>query len=70
MGDNPDVYIGDPSESCILEVKGAMLQKSQFFPTRHTLRFPRVFKIRYDKDWFECMTKAELSIMIAQQAEK
>ena len=30
--------------------------KSDTFPTKVTLRFPRVLKIRYDKDWEEALT--------------
>lgn len=29
---------------------------SDSYPTRFTLRFPRVVKIRYDKDWSEAET--------------
>ena len=50
MGDNPDVYINNPSQSVLLEVKGAELIKANTFPTKMTLRFPRVVQIRYDKD--------------------
>lgn len=60
MGDNPDVYINTPKDSILLEVKGAELCKAIAFPTKFTLRFPRCMKIRYDKDWFECMNKKEL----------
>jgi hypothetical protein len=30
--------------------------KSDSYPARFTLRFPRVVKIRYDKDWSEAET--------------
>lgn len=29
---------------------------SESYPTGYTLRFPRVVKIRYDKDWNEAQT--------------
>lgn len=30
------------------------------YPTNYTLRFPRVVKIRYDKDWNETLTMSDL----------
>lgn len=43
----------------ILEIKAAEFIKSNNFPCDYTLRFPRVEKIRYDKDWHEAMTYEE-----------
>lgn len=33
---------------------------SDSYPTRFTLRFPRVVKIRYDKDWSEAQTVKDI----------
>lgn len=33
---------------------------SQSYPTRFTLRFPRVVKIRYDKDWSQAQTVRDI----------
>ncbi len=42
------------------QIKAAEIQDSGQFRTECTLRFPRVEKIRLDKDWFDCMTTTEL----------
>lgn len=36
---------------------------SESYPTRFTLRFPRVVKIRYDKDWSEAQTVKDIEEM-------
>jgi DNA ligase-4 len=51
IDDRPDCYISSLPNSVILEVKGAELMASDTFGAPVTLRFPRVVKIRYDKDW-------------------
>jgi DNA ligase-4 len=51
LQDRPDCWITNLSRSIILEVKAAEMIVSESYPTGHTLRFPRVVKIRYDKDW-------------------
>ena len=53
MSDRPDVYISDVTKSVVLEVKAGEIVVSDQYPTFYTLRFPRVVKIRYDKDWNE-----------------
>ncbi|GIX83138.1 DNA ligase 4 [Caerostris darwini] len=55
----PDVWI-EPSKSVIVQVKASEIIRSKFFALPHTLRFPRVEKIRYDKPWQDCMTIQEL----------
>lgn len=37
---------------------------SDAFPTKCTLRFPRVLKIRYDKSWNEAMNREQLEKLI------
>jgi DNA ligase-4 len=49
MSEKPDVWVEDPSESIILELKAAEITISDSFPTKLTLRFPRVLKVRFDK---------------------
>ena len=44
----------------ILELKAAEITPSNTFPTDYTLRFPRVEKIRWDKNWDEVMTTEDL----------
>lgn len=56
--DIPHVWI-PPEESCILEVKCAEITPSENFSIGLTLRFPRVAKIRYDKEISGVMTCAE-----------
>lgn len=62
--DKPDVYIKDPSKSIVLELKGAEIIRSNTFVPDYTLRFPRVVKIRYDKDWNDSMKLEELFTMV------
>jgi len=62
--DNPDCYIDNPAESVVFEIKAAELIQSTTFASDYTLRFPRVVKIRYDKDWFEALTESEMYEMI------
>ena len=55
LDDKPDCYINYLPNSLILEVKAAELIASDAFGAPVTVRFPRVAKIRYDKDWNEAM---------------
>lgn len=60
-GDNkPDFYIDSISNSIILELIGASLNRTELWSSSFTLRFPRVRAVRYDKDVSECMTMEEL----------
>lgn len=56
INDRPDVYIDNPAHSIIFEIKAAEITKSNTFPTDYTLRFPRCYKTRWDKEWYEVMT--------------
>ncbi|XP_023828890.1 DNA ligase 4 [Salvelinus sp. IW2-2015] len=57
--ERPEVYI-DPCNSVIIQVKAAEIVSSDMYKTNCTLRFPRIEKIREDKEWHQCMTLAEL----------
>lgn len=60
-GDNkPDFYIDSISNSIILELIGASLNRTELWSSYYTLRFPRVRAVRYDKDVSECITMEEL----------
>ena len=48
----------------LLQVKAAEITETGRFKTGVTLRFPRVEKIRTDKNWFDCMTTAELDTQL------
>jgi DNA ligase 4 len=61
--DRPDAVITDLSKSMVLEIKASELCKTENYPTGLTLRFPRVVKIRYDKDWHDVMGTSELKEM-------
>jgi len=65
MSDRPDVFISDIQKSIILEVKASELVVSDQYPTFYSLRFPRVAKIRYDKDWHEGMNQDQLNELIS-----
>ena len=60
QSEKPDVFIDDPSNSIILEVKAAEIVPSDTFPTKVTLRFPRVVKTRFDKSWSDTLQYDEL----------
>ncbi|KAJ7344499.1 hypothetical protein JRQ81_000449 [Phrynocephalus forsythii] len=53
--EKPEVYI-EPWHSVIVQVKAAEIVKSDMYKTDCTLRFPRIERIREDKEWYECMT--------------
>ncbi|KAM9830797.1 DNA ligase 4 [Syngnathus typhle] len=57
--EKPEVYI-EPRNSVILQVKAAEIVGSDMYKTNCTLRFPRIEKIRHDKEWHQCITLAEL----------
>ncbi|XP_034072668.1 DNA ligase 4 [Gymnodraco acuticeps] len=57
--EKPEVYI-EPCNSVILQVRAAEIVGSDMYKTNCTLRFPRIEKIRDDKEWHQCMTLAEL----------
>lgn len=61
LSERPDVFIDDPSKSIIIELRAGEIVPSDAFPTKLTFRFPRVDKIRHDKNWNECMTYQEVS---------
>ncbi|XP_059410112.1 DNA ligase 4 [Carassius carassius] len=58
--EKPEVYI-EPRNSVIIQVKAAEIVSSEMYKTNCTLRFPRIERIREDKEWYQCMTLAELS---------
>ena len=60
QSEKPDVYIEDPSISIILEIKAAEIVPSETFPSKVTLRFPRVVKARFDKSWSDTLQYNEL----------
>lgn len=53
--EKPEVYI-EPCNSVIVQIKAAEIVSSDMYKTDCTLRFPRIEKIREDKEWHECMT--------------
>nr|XP_006639224.2 PREDICTED: DNA ligase 4 isoform X1 [Lepisosteus oculatus] len=59
--EKPEVYI-DPCKSVIIQVKAAEIVDSDMYKTECTLRFPRIEKIRDDKEWYECMTLKDLDL--------
>ncbi|KYO41296.1 DNA ligase 4 [Alligator mississippiensis] len=57
--EKPEVYI-EPCNSVIVQIKAAEIVTSDMYKTDCTLRFPRIEKIREDKEWHECMTLSML----------
>ncbi|KAL0480389.1 DNA ligase [Acrasis kona] len=62
-GEIPDVYI-EPIHSKVLEVKAFSITETTKFKTGYTLRFPRVKRIRDDKNFDHCNTFSELSELV------
>ncbi|XP_069746724.1 DNA ligase 4 [Narcine bancroftii] len=58
--EKPEVYI-EPCNSVVLQIKAAEIVSSDAYKTGCTLRFPRIEKIREDKQWFDCMNLHDLS---------
>ncbi|XP_070569622.1 DNA ligase 4-like [Ptychodera flava] len=57
--EKPDLWI-EPSKSFVVQIKAAEITKSKQFKTGCTLRFPRLEKVRDDKEWHQCMTVEEM----------
>ena len=71
MADRPDLMVKDISKSVVLEVKASeLLQSSNYLASGYTLRFPRVVKVRYDKDYNEALNRDGLDSMIADFGNK
>ena len=62
--DKPDVIINNPANSMILEIKAAEINRTEKFATGYTTRFPRVERVRPDKNWYDCLTFEEFKEMI------
>lgn len=58
--ERPDQWI-KPSDSFVLEVKAASLGSSEQFATGFTLRFPRMKRLREDKNWDEALSIYEFA---------
>jgi len=58
--ERPDLFIEDPTNSIILELKAAEITSSESFPTKLTLRFPRVLNVRFDKSVGDAMKFEEI----------
>jgi len=60
LKERPDVYVEDVSNSIILELRAAEITTSESFPTKLTLRFPRVMNVRFDKTVSDAMKYDEI----------
>ena len=65
--ERPDVWI-HPTDSIVLEVKGASVDTSDSFKTGYTLRFPRFKKLRMDRDCNTALSVPEF-IEVKRSAE-
>lgn len=54
--EKPEVYI-EPCHSVIVQVKATEIVPSDMYQTGCTLRFPRIERIREDKEWHQCATR-------------
>ena len=48
--EKPDLWIR-PEDSIVIEVKAAEISPSKCYAVNYTLRFPRVVRVRKDKNW-------------------
>ncbi|KAM7512669.1 hypothetical protein LguiB_011544 [Lonicera macranthoides] len=54
--ERPDVWIDSPEKSIILSVTSDIRTiRSEVFAAPYSLRFPHVDRVRYDKQWHECL---------------
>ncbi|KTF80274.1 hypothetical protein cypCar_00020084 [Cyprinus carpio] len=67
--EKPEVYI-EPCNSVIIQAKAAEIVSSEMYKTNCTLRFPRIERIREDKEWYQCMTLAELNQLRSRASGK
>ncbi|KAG8517013.1 DNA ligase 4 [Galemys pyrenaicus] len=67
--EKPEVYI-EPCYSVIVQIKAAEIVPSDMYRTGCTLRFPRIERIREDKDWRACMTLDGLEQLRGRAAGK
>ncbi|KAH0534504.1 DNA ligase 4 [Cotesia glomerata] len=61
--DPPDSWL-PPEKSIVLQIRASELIKCKTQPTRYTLRFPRVKKVREDKPWYDACTITEFNNLI------
>ncbi|KAI0497035.1 hypothetical protein KFK09_023363 [Dendrobium nobile] len=54
--ERPDVWVESPDKSVILSITSDIRTiKSEVFAAPYSLRFPRIQRVRYDKQWHECL---------------
>lgn len=54
--ERPDVWVDSPEKSIILSITSDIRTiESEVFAAPYSLRFPRIDRVRYDKDWHECL---------------
>ena len=56
----PDLHI-DPKRSVVLQVKASEIIPSKEYEIGFSLRFPRITKTRYDKNWDDAMSVKEFT---------
>jgi hypothetical protein len=70
-GETPDVWIDEPKNSKIIEVKAyEFVRESDMYSCTYTLRFPRVKRIREDKAWYECLDMKQLQAMVTLSQQR
>lgn len=59
--EKPHLWMDEARFSVVMQVKADVRPiRSKVFATSHSLRFPRVMAIRWDKPWRDVLTQAEL----------
>lgn len=68
--DFPDAVLISLSDSVVLQIRAAEIIKAKAFGFGFTLRFPRVEKIRKDKNWNEAVSSIEIKNYILEKNMK
>lgn len=68
-GERAEVYV-QPEHSRIVQVRTADIIKSNNYALGHTLRFPRVQRIRDDKLWHQAITDTQFKQIIKDKEDK
>eukprot|EP00884_Botryococcus_braunii_P020215 jgi/Botrbrau1/6878/Bobra.152_2s0034.1 len=65
--ETPNMWVKDPTKSVVLQIKADVrLIQSINYATHHSLRFPRVERVRYDKSYMDIQTNEGLWEYIQQ----
>ncbi|EPS70380.1 hypothetical protein M569_04378, partial [Genlisea aurea] len=54
--ERPDVWVESPEKSIVVSITSDIRTiRSEVFAAPYSLRFPRIYQVRYEKPWYECL---------------